>query len=234
MAEETVPRVLDIRSILLDDLEPAPWNPMQDSQKNLDSLVANMRQHGFLDPPLVAPLEGDKYRILGGHDRVKAAKIVGLTEVPCSVIEGLSEEDQKFLTVRLNAIHKDLSPEKFLKLYQELCSKYSEEMVAAQMMFTDSSQMDKALKALKRQEKKVMQEKKNAVDDLATVVSEIFNRCGTQLDRGYAVFSFGGVDHVYIAMSEKLKVAIHQLVDRSEVENKHISELFEEALGLSE
>lgn len=235
-----VPAVLEIRTIHLDLLDAAPWNPMEESQKSLDNLAENIRQSGFSEPLLVTPLENGRYRIISGHDRAKAARLVGIKEVPCSIAEGLDEEMQKLQTVRMNVIRKKLSPGKFLKLYNEMAAKYSEEVVKARMMFTDETEMERAIatarKALPGELKSGFDKKKKQIkttDDLATVISELFTRCGSQLERGYAIFSWGGQTHFYISMSEELRDVIQRFADRSEVENRHINEYFEEALGIA-
>jgi ParB family chromosome partitioning protein len=52
-----------------------------DAEK-LAQLVASVREHGILEPLLVRPLEAGGYELIAGERRLRAAKEVGLTEVP--------------------------------------------------------------------------------------------------------------------------------------------------------
>lgn len=56
-----------------------------DVDSKLDELVASVRMCGVLDPLIVRPKESDRYEVLSGHRRKRAAELVGLAEVPCIV-----------------------------------------------------------------------------------------------------------------------------------------------------
>ena len=52
--------------------------------KRLDDMVWRIKEVGVLMPVIVRPLDEDEgtYEILSGHNRVNAARIAGLTDVP--------------------------------------------------------------------------------------------------------------------------------------------------------
>jgi ParB family chromosome partitioning protein len=54
----------------------------------------------------VQPIEGGKYEILSGHNRVEGAKTVGLKSVPAVVKENLSEEEAEIYVVETNLIQR--------------------------------------------------------------------------------------------------------------------------------
>lgn len=56
-------------------------------QQGLDELAASIRLAGIIHP-LVVRKVGSEYEIVCGHRRYLAAKVVGLVEVPCIVIDG--------------------------------------------------------------------------------------------------------------------------------------------------
>ncbi len=77
--------------------------------KRLDDLVNDIKDVGVLVPVLVQPLENGKYEILAGHNRVNAARTVGLSKVPCRVVEGLSEEEAVSYVIRTNLFQRSFS-----------------------------------------------------------------------------------------------------------------------------
>ena len=70
-----------------DCIEPHPDNPRKDLG-DLTELADSIRQNGILQNLTVVPTEvAGKYTALIGHRRLAAAKLAGLTEVPCVVAE---------------------------------------------------------------------------------------------------------------------------------------------------
>ena len=81
----------NILMIGVEHLHPHPKNPRQSmSQEGLDELSASIKLNGVLQNLTVVPApeygEGE-YTIIIGHRRHAAAKMAGLTEVPCVVRE---------------------------------------------------------------------------------------------------------------------------------------------------
>ncbi|MBO6269431.1 MAG: ParB N-terminal domain-containing protein [Clostridium sp.] len=79
----------------IENLLPHPLNPRKDLG-DLTELADSIRAQGVLQNLTVVPepLEGpDKYRILIGHRRHAAAKLAGLTELPCS--DCLDENEER-------------------------------------------------------------------------------------------------------------------------------------------
>jgi len=62
-------------------------------------LVDEISEVGFIAPIQVVPLDSGRYRIIGGEHRWKAAKVVGLSEIPCMVLSDSrwADEDLCFL-----------------------------------------------------------------------------------------------------------------------------------------
>ena len=54
--------------------------------------MESIKVHGILNPVIVRKIERG-YEMLAGHNRLNAAKIAGLTEVPAIVKENLSDEN---------------------------------------------------------------------------------------------------------------------------------------------
>ena len=71
----------------------APWarNARTHSKKQVRQIAASIRQFGFTNPVLI----DEAGTILAGHGRVAAAKLLGMTEVPCLRIEHMSENEKR-------------------------------------------------------------------------------------------------------------------------------------------
>jgi ParB family chromosome partitioning protein len=77
----------DITMLPISVIKPFPNHPFKlYSGKKLDDLIESIRKLGILNPVLVRKY-GDNYQNLSGHNRVNAAGIIGLKEVPCIIKE---------------------------------------------------------------------------------------------------------------------------------------------------
>src|SRR3989338_2489407 len=64
------------------DVSSNPWQPRTHFDKDkLDELAQSIKQHGILQP-LVVSKEGSRYQLIAGERRLKAAEILGMSEVP--------------------------------------------------------------------------------------------------------------------------------------------------------
>ncbi len=77
--------------------------------ESLQELVSSVKQHGILQPLLVRPLPSGGYELIAGERRYRAAKEVGLTEIPV-VIRELSDEAALQLALIENLQREDLNP----------------------------------------------------------------------------------------------------------------------------
>lgn len=82
------------------DIRVAKYNPRKISQQQMDSLKASIERFGFVDPVIVNDRTGV---LVGGHQRIKAAKELGLKQVPVVAVN-LDEAEEKALNVALNKI----------------------------------------------------------------------------------------------------------------------------------
>jgi ParB family chromosome partitioning protein len=79
-----------------------------DPQK-LKQLVQSVKEHGILDPLLVRPLSSGEYELVAGERRYRAARTVGLSEVPV-VVRSLSDSEALQLALIENLQREDLNP----------------------------------------------------------------------------------------------------------------------------
>lgn len=92
---------LKIHYIPINDLNPAPYNPRQMTEKQVKDLTESIKRFGLVDPLIVNKHPDRENIIIGGHMRWKIAKELGIDTVPCVFIE-VNEEQEKELNLRLN------------------------------------------------------------------------------------------------------------------------------------
>lgn len=81
---------MEIKKVKLDDIKPYDKNPRKNDDA-VDAVAASIREFGW-QQPIVVDREGV---IIAGHTRYKAAKKLGVDEVPVVVAENLTEEQVK-------------------------------------------------------------------------------------------------------------------------------------------
>lgn len=75
----------------VDALVPYANNARTHSQAQIAQLRGSLREFGFVTPVLIDA----ERNIIAGHGRVEAARLEGMTEVPCVLVEGLTETQRK-------------------------------------------------------------------------------------------------------------------------------------------
>src|SRR3989338_4531606 len=78
--------------INVNDIRPSRYQPREDfNNERLQELIASIKEKGFLQPVLVHKTE-EGYELIAGERRFRAAKSLGITEIP-AIIKSVSEED---------------------------------------------------------------------------------------------------------------------------------------------
>lgn len=98
-----------LRRIPVNRLRPDPDQARkQFDEEALDELARSMRQVGVLQPLLVRRDDGE-YRVIAGERRLRAAKMAGLSVLPCIICDCDSEQAAVASMVE-NLQRKDLNP----------------------------------------------------------------------------------------------------------------------------
>jgi ParB family chromosome partitioning protein len=105
VAEPTAEKLLSIESIELPSSQPRRYFDSQAMQ----ALVQSVKTDGILQPLLVRPLGEEKYELVAGERRYRAAKEVGLTEVPV-IIRDLTQQQALRVALVENLQREDLNP----------------------------------------------------------------------------------------------------------------------------
>lgn len=98
-----------IKKILVDKIVPKIDQPRSyfDEEK-LSELAVSIKKHGILMPLVVSPLSDEKFQIIAGERRWRAAKLAGLDKVPV-VIRSLKELEKIEIALVENIQRVDLS-----------------------------------------------------------------------------------------------------------------------------
>jgi len=108
----------------MDRILANPFQPRKEINENtLVELADSIRAHGVIQPLIVRRNEDGDYWIVAGERRWRAAKIVGLSEVPVRVIDG-NEMEMREITLIENIQREDLSPVDTALALEELLNVY--------------------------------------------------------------------------------------------------------------
>lgn len=113
-----------VQMIDIDHLEANRQQPRRRfDDDGLEELSQSIKETGILQPVLVTR-DGDRFRILAGERRVRAARLAGLTRVPVLVKEGLEDRDHLLLALIENVQRRDLTAMEEAESYWHLKDKF--------------------------------------------------------------------------------------------------------------
>jgi ParB family chromosome partitioning protein len=91
-------------------IQPGRYQPRtRMDQQALAELAASIRAQGLMQPVLVRPVDRDRYELIAGERRWRAAQMAGLAEVPALVRE-VPDESALALSLIENIQREDLNP----------------------------------------------------------------------------------------------------------------------------
>ncbi len=116
----------DTRRLPLEFLYPFAHQPRRSfADDDLDALASSIRANGILQPLLVRPLDefGERFGIVAGERRWRAAQRAGLVEVPV-VVRALDDAQALEMALLENVQRHDLSPLEEAAAYERLIEEY--------------------------------------------------------------------------------------------------------------
>jgi len=114
---------LNSDQILIDQIEPNPFQPRKDFEPaSLRELVASIRRHGVLQPLLVRK-QGDRYQLIAGERRWQASKQAGLASVPCRILD-LEDQGVTEAAIEENLKRKDLNALEKAQAFQDYLDRF--------------------------------------------------------------------------------------------------------------
>lgn len=105
--EREVPR--GVQLIQIKNIQPFHDHPFHLYEgERLEDMIASVKEHGILNPVIVQKIDGG-YEMLSGHNRMNAARLAGLKEVPAIVKTDLSEEEAYVYVIETNLMQRSFS-----------------------------------------------------------------------------------------------------------------------------
>jgi len=218
---------MEVVDIPVDDLEPHPLNPNEETTDKFNALTEGMAEDGPDQPCVVVPIDvvdgRQRYQIIKGEHRWRAARVIGWTTFPCVVREEWRDDLTRLSRlVRDNVVRGEPNPKKLTAIVRIFRGDHQmdADMTAALMGFDSSKEMyshmvreakpkaidDKAVLAKAKGEVKVL-------DDLATVLNLLFTRHGSTLPYGYIAFMWGGHVSYMIELTDEMKALLDNMAE---------------------
>lgn len=98
-----------IVNISVYNIVPNPSQPRQSfDYDSLYGLAESIKNNGIIQPLLVRAVSGSEYELISGERRLRAARIAGLSSVPC-IIRNINLNDSAVFAVLENLQRKDLN-----------------------------------------------------------------------------------------------------------------------------
>jgi ParB family chromosome partitioning protein len=117
---EAPPAPSGLAEIPLSQISPNPYQPRKSfNEASIDELARSVREHGIVQP-LVVTRAGDRYKLIAGERRFRAAQKAGLTSVPAVIKEIAQEGDALQIALIENIQREDLNPMEEALAYHQL------------------------------------------------------------------------------------------------------------------
>ncbi|MEE9426154.1 MAG: ParB/RepB/Spo0J family partition protein, partial [Methylococcales bacterium] len=134
VSEEGVTDVVDVDDAASEDksaklvpieyLKPGRFQPRTDiNPEHLQELATSIEQHGIVQPIVIRQLDTNRYEIIAGERRWRAAQLAGLHEVPV-ISRVLSDQDSLAIALIENIQREDLNAMEEAEAYQRLSKEF--------------------------------------------------------------------------------------------------------------
>ncbi|ACF15099.1 parB-like partition protein [Chloroherpeton thalassium ATCC 35110] len=157
-------RLGSIGNVPLHKIEPNPYQPREEFDRSaLEELKQSIIEKGIIQP-ITIRVHGEKYQLISGERRLRAAKEAGFTEIPAYVLDIKTDEEMLELALIENIQREKLNPIEvatgFQRLIQE-CSLTQEQV--SQRVGKDRSTVTNFLRLLKLPEEIQTSLRKNEI-----------------------------------------------------------------------
>ncbi len=114
----------ELRSMPVHQLQRGRYQPRRDMvEEALAELADSIRQHGVMQPLVVRAVADDRYEIIAGERRWRAAQLAGLEQVPV-IVRSIDDETASVLSLIENIQREDLHPMEQAQALQRLADEF--------------------------------------------------------------------------------------------------------------
>lgn len=112
------------RTVPIEFIARSPRNPRRHFDENeLQDLAASIRQHGIVQPVVVRTVDQNRFEIIAGERRWRAAQLAGFTEVPV-IVRDVDDRTALELAIVENVQRSDLNPLEEALGYEQLIAEH--------------------------------------------------------------------------------------------------------------
>ncbi len=105
-------------------IDPNPFQPRTDmSESALEDLANSIRATGVLQPVLIRPA-GDRYQLVAGERRWRAATRAGIEAIP-AVVRDITDDEALELALTENIMREQLNPLEVARAYDQLQKRFN-------------------------------------------------------------------------------------------------------------
>ncbi len=105
----------------LDQIAPNPFQPRKNfNEASIEELARSVREHGIVQPLVLTHTTDNKYRLVAGERRFRAAQRAGLQQVPAVIKERMTDSDALQIALIENIQREDLNPIEEAYAYHQL------------------------------------------------------------------------------------------------------------------
>jgi ParB family chromosome partitioning protein len=118
------PSVSADRKVAIDLIVRNPKNPRKYfPEEDLQDLASSIRQHGIVQPVVVRPVAEERFEIIAGERRWRAAQLAGLNDIPVLIRE-VDDRTALELAIVENVQRADLNPVEEALGYEQLIAEH--------------------------------------------------------------------------------------------------------------
>lgn len=173
-----------LQSIETSKLQPGKYQPRTNmDQVALAELAESIKAQGVMQPVLVRPIDGNRFEIIAGERRWRAAQLAGLTEVP-ALIRKVADESALAMSLIENIQRENLNPLEEAMGIQRLINEFGmTHQTAGEALGNSRSTISNLLRLL----------------NLSSPVQELMMQGKIDMGHGRALLSLSPVQQIKIA-----------------------------------
>lgn len=108
----------------IEKIDPNPYQPRKDfDEAGLEELTRSIASNGIIQPLVVRPKAGDRYELVAGERRLRAAVALSLPAVP-AVVRDVPDDRMLELALIENIQRKDLNPLEKAEAFRDFLGRY--------------------------------------------------------------------------------------------------------------
>jgi ParB family transcriptional regulator, chromosome partitioning protein len=112
---------IGLANIAIENISPNPYQPRKTfNEASIDELARSVKEHGIVQPLVVTKTGDNKYRLIAGERRFRAAQKAGLKHVPVVIKESIADTDILQIALIENIQREDLNPIEEAYAYHQL------------------------------------------------------------------------------------------------------------------